>query len=154
MILLDNSTSSNSSTSLCSSASLSLSTLDTSVDKDKTPSLATPIKNLNLLTPENSKKDNNPKTDVCPVFKSPGCKKQLSFETPETPKTPKKSPKKRPKFDLPTIYTQLYGERPVDSHTAESDVLTLLSSAIRSGPEFLDLVDQLADTFDSVPKAW
>jgi len=136
----------NSSTS--STSSLSPSASDRSTEGNRT-SLATPIKSLNLVTPEKNEMNCIPhvKDKVSSTFHSPNCKKNLAFE-----KSP--SPTKKPKLDLTSIYERLHNRKPVNAHAAESDVYSLLSSAIKVAPKFLEFVDQLANTFDSVPKSW
>lgn len=108
------------------------STSDTSKEGNKTPLLSTPIKLLTLITPE----------------KTPSCVKKLPFCTSSP------SPPKKKRFDLISIYERLHCKTPIQSHAAESDVLTLLSSAMKIAPEFLDAVEQMTATFDSVKKSW
>ena len=112
----------------------------------KKPSLVTPITNLNIKTPVKNYEQLNIGTMIS-TLRSPTCKKRLPFG-----KSP--SPTKKQKFDLTSIYKRFYHEEPCDSHSAESDVSTLLLSAIKVALEFLDVVDQSANTFDSIPKLW
>jgi len=127
-------------------SSFSITMLKTPEKEIKKPSLVTPITNLNIKTPVKNYEQLNIGTMIS-TLRSPTCKKRLPFG-----KSP--SPTKKQKFDLTSIYKRFYHEEPCDSHSAESDVSTLLLSAIKVALEFLDVVDQSANTFDSIPKLW
>ena len=73
--------------------------------------------------------------------------------TPENTPSNVNSPKKC-KLDLTSIYTRLCGEKPIQSHTAESDVTSLLRAGIHTAEEFLNGVEKHAILFSEVKKCW
>ena len=56
----------------------------------------------------------------------------------------------RKSYSLGSIYTRLYGQAPVDSHTAEGDVLALLSICQWKPQALLQWVDKHARPFSTI----
>ena len=60
----------------------------------------------------------------------------------------------RVRYNLESVYERAYGESPKVAHNAESDVLTLLLSAIAKPVDFVSLVERTAIPFDTIKKCW